>query len=200
MTIEFIYKSPIVEESISKDYKAFEVTLLGEGVSGHKIEYICEETNFDYVAKTAVGKDIYYGQDIVGKHDAPPMKTEDGKTSGEFYSGRPSIGKIVRVWVDKKARKVKAIIHITDPILKDQIKPDWGISIRGVCDTLKPILTKAKTIFRAIRMRIHDINLFQPKQRRGMQTSKVEKVLSESMEFKTELYILEGDTDGVFIV
>ena len=48
-------------------------------------------------------------------------------------------------------------------------------------------------------MRIHDINLFQPKQRRGMQTSKVEKILSESMEFRTETFIIEGDTSGIFI-
>ena len=186
--IEFVWTSPIIIEETTKDYTVIELTLMGEGTSRHGIDYQLEETDFDLIAQTAKGKNIYYGTDIFGKHDAPPLKA-GGQSSGEMYSGRPPIGKIIKAWVDKTARKVKAIAHIFDKSIREQIRNGWGISIRGITENLKPIIKGGRKILRAIKTRIHDIQLISPSTPRGMKVSKVDKVISETMEF--DMYDIE---------
>ena len=176
--IEFTFTSPLVIEESTKDFKTVELTLVSEGISKHGIQYTLD--NMEIIAETAINKPIFYGTDIFGKHDAPPLKIAN-ETSGENYSGEPPIGKIVKAWVDKKLRKVKAIAHIWGQV-KDLVTEGWGISIRGITETLKPIIKAGKRIFRAIKTRIQDIQLLSPETPRGVEDAKV-NVVSESMEF-----------------
>ena len=189
--IEFTFTSPLVIEESDKDFKTIQLTLVSEGISKHGIQYTLD--NMQIIAETAINKPIFYGTDIFGKHDAPPIKIRD-ETSGENYSGEPPIGKIVKAWVDKKLRKVKAIAHIWGSI-KDSVKAGWGVSIRGITETLKPIIKAGKRIFRAIKTRIQDIQLLRPETPRGIESAKVD-VISESMEFTTyEIELGKGVVD-----
>jgi len=185
-TIQFLFKSPLFirEENTLTDRKrtVCEAVLLSEGLSKNNIQYTVQDSDFEQVAKSAEGKPVYFGTNILGKHDSPLLKT-DSSISGEFYSGRKPIGIIHHAYFDRVSRKVKAILYIYDNVIRKQIRKGYGISIRGISQGLKQIISHGKRIFRAINLKIHDINLLKPSTKRGVEDAKITRIIEESMMF-----------------
>jgi len=179
--IEFNFTSPLIIEETTKDYVMVEATLLKEGVSKNGHLYTVQETDFKNVAKTAIGKPIYFGTNIFGEHKAPPIKgTFLQRHSGTFSEVKP-VGKIVKAWFESHGRKVKAKLKIWEPTLMKRIREGFKVSVRGIFNKFRKVLFGGKKAIQIIGLKIKDVQLLKPSTTVGVSGAKVDKVLEESM-------------------
>lgn len=191
--IEFNFISPLVVEETTKDYVMVEATLLNEGVSRNGHLYTVQETDFTNVAKTAVGKPIYYGTNIFGEHKAPPIKgTFLQRHSGTFSEVRP-VGKIVKAWFEARGRKVKAKLKIWEPTLINRIREGFKVSVRGIFNKFRKVLFGGRKALQIIGLKIKDVQLLKPSATVGVSGAKVDKVLEESAMVGTMTFNFEDE-------
>jgi len=168
-------------EETTKDFVMVEATLLREGVSKNGHLYTVQETDFKNVAKTAIGKPIYFGTNVFGEHKAPPIKgTFLQRHSGTFSEVAP-VGKIVKAWFESHGRKVKAKLKIWEPTLMNRIREGFKVSVRGIFNKFRKVLFGGKKAIQIIGLKIRDIQLLKPSTTVGVSGAKVDKVLEESM-------------------
>jgi len=179
--IEFNFTSPLVVEETTRDFVMVEATLLNEGVSKNGHLYTVQETDFVNVAKTAVGKPIYFGTNVFGEHAAPPIRgTFLQRHSGTFSEVKP-IGKIVKAWFESHGRKVKAKLKIWEPSLINRIREGFKVSVRGIFNKFRQVLFGGRKAIQIIGLKIRDIQLLNPSTTAGVSGAKVDKVLEESL-------------------
>jgi len=183
MDMEFMFTSPLILEETAKNYVMVEATLLTEGLSKRGKLYTIDDTDFYLVAETALNKPVYYGTNIFGEHKAPPVKGIWSQLHSGVYGNVKPIGKLVKTWVDRVARKVKAKIKIWDKDIMHRIKEGFKISVRGLFDSFKYVMYKGRKALKPLKLRIKDIQLLEPTTRVGVSGAKVERILEETMSF-----------------
>jgi len=196
MTYGFTFESPLILEETLKDHVIVEACILKEGVSRKGHWYTVEDTDFNLVAETAVGKSIYFGTDWQGGHDAPPIRGTYLKGGPSTYSGRPPIGKVLSTYFNKATRKVMAKLKIWEPSLVERIRRGFKVSIRGIFDNFKRLFRKGREVIKVIGLKIKDIQLVPPEANVGVAGAEVTKVLAETMEFNTQ-FVDDWEVDAV---
>jgi len=185
--MEFKFESTLLLEESRSDHVVVEGTLLTEGVSKppHNKLYTVEDTNFQLVAETAEGQPVYYGIDMLGQHNAPPLEGAWSQQHVDLptHNEAKPIGKIIKSWFDRAARKVRAKIKIWEPDLMRRVREGFKISVRGLFEDFKNVIINGAKVMKVIGLKIKDIQLLEPSTVAGVSGAKVDKVLSESMEF-----------------
>jgi len=184
---EFTFKSPLILEESFKDYVMVEATLLTEGRSTHGFLYTVPDADFNLVAESAVDKNVYFGVDVFGQHKAPSankgevwLQSHNDSVSGDNVE---PVGKIVKSWFDRLARRVKAKIKIWDTSLMSKIRKGFKISIRGLFDKFKDVFHNGQLSRKVFGLRIKDVQIVPPEKGVGVKGAKVEKILEETMDF-----------------
>ena len=164
-----------------------EATLLSEGVSVNGKLYTVEETDFNGVAQSALGKKIYFGINVFGEHNAPKIKgTFLQKHTYTFNKQAKAVGKIMKSWFDKATRKVKAKLKIWEPSLIHRIREGFKVSVRGIFNRFRRVLYGGKKAIQVMGLKIKDIQLLEPTTKTGIKGAQVERILEETMSFSFE--------------
>lgn len=127
----FISKEVVFSESVEKGARIEATVMELEKASENRNVYRIEEG--EAIAKSLIGKNVYYGTDVFGKHDNPIAKKGESKKEpvGIVESARV-IGK-----------KIKAIIRIINQgmieALKQGVKYLFSVGGNAISETIKKI-------------------------------------------------------------
>ena len=168
MKIKFSFKSPILIEEININQAIIRGVLLSEGVSRNGNLYTINE--MEKIAVQCANLPIQFGITEEGRH-------KEGKT----------IGRIIRAWLDKTARKIRFIGEVYGDFAH-KVKANWGLSIEGIVKEAKYVKSKlGKIILHIKNVIMRKIQLVEPSTKRGVSSAKVESVeVRESMSFDRE--------------
>jgi len=176
--MKFVFTAPITVSESEK--QTFIVgCLMSEGLSRNKNLYTFE--SLSSIAESAISKPIYFGT---------TTKFKDGLIiHGKHDLSKPSIGRIIKTWFDKKLKKVFFKALITDKTIP--IEEGFGVSIMGKArkatflkDAFGHLITKISEVF------IESVQLFNPNIKRGVESATVHKVVEESFSFVSTHYRL----------
>jgi len=172
--MKFIYQSPIeVEES----GKQFFVTgcLMSEGLSLNGNYY--EFESLKSIAESAVSKPVYMG--------LTTQLVNGFRVRNLHDRSKAPIGRIVKTWLNKTARRVyfKALVYNRE--IAEKIKQGWHVSIGG--NVLHEIVEEAgRKIARIKRCIVSHLQVFSPEVPSGVQGAEVHQVVQECCAFVTE--------------
>lgn len=166
--LNFEYRNQLTKIEESKGQTFIEGCLISEGKSENGNVYSFESLRS--IAESAVSAPLYYGTE--------PQTNRHTKASGQ-------IGRIVKTWFNKKLAKVFFKAVITSKKIAESVREGFGVSIGGIADGYN-VLDKAGKIILKIRdCIVNHVQLLNPFTRRGMADSKVHRVVSESMIFRS---------------
>jgi len=172
----FEFRTPltIIQEAKKEGVALIQGTLLAEGVSRNGNLYTIEE--MERIAKQAEGTPIYYGT-------MTKIDPNTGMIIRNAHANIPEnkVGRIIKAWLDKKARKIRFIAEVVNtpkfPDIIKKIKSGWGISIGGVATKAKYVMDKiGRILLKVLGLKLNHVQLLSPSTLRGMQSAKVEKV------------------------
>lgn len=139
----FISKEITFEETEGKGARIEATVMELEKVSANGNVYKIEEG--DKIAKSLVGKNVYYGTDAFGKHENPITKGEKSK--------KEPVGIVESVKVIGK--KVKAVIRIINQglieALKQGVKYLFSVGGNAIGETIKKVKDKIIHILHGTR-------------------------------------------------
>jgi len=174
--LDFSFTSPIEIEAQTVKRAIIKGVLLAEGISRNGNLYTISEMK--KIAESAAGVRIEIGLTWKGKH-----------------ARSASVGKIIRAWLDKQARKIYFVAEIWGSIAR-KVKKGWGISIDGVAKQASYVVMESGRIVTKIKgLILAKVQLFNlgVRGKTGVPSAKVTDVkIEESMRFgKQELTNLE---------
>ena len=178
----FEFRTPltIIQEAKKEGVALIQGTLLAEGVSRNGNLYTIEE--MERIAKQAEGTPIYYGT-------MTKIDPQTGMIIRNAHANIPEnkVGRIIKAWLDRKARKIRFIAEVVNtpkfPDIIKKIKSGWGISIGGIATKAKYVMDKiGRILLKVLGLKLNHVQLLSPSTLRGMQSAKVEKVqIQETM-------------------
>jgi len=165
--LDFSFKSPIEVEAQTSGRAIIKGVLLSEGVSRNGNLYTISE--MAHIAESAVDTPIEVGLNWRGKH-----------------ARSPTVGKIIRAWLDKQARKIFFVAEVWGSVAH-KVKKGWGISIHGVAKNAKYVVTESGRVVTKIKdLILAKVQLFNlgVRGKTGVSSAQVTSVkIEESMEF-----------------
>jgi len=130
----FISKEVVFEETVEKGARIEATVMELEKVSENGNVYQIEEG--PAIAKSLIGKNVYYGIDVFGKHDNPITKKKESKKEPV---GIVESAKIV-------GKKIKAIIRIINQgmveALRQGVKYLFSVGGNAISETIKKVKDK----------------------------------------------------------
>lgn len=174
----FITKEITFEETVEKG-AILEATVMElEKVSGNGNVYRIEEAKA--IAKSLIGKDVYYGTDVFGKHDNPIAKKKVSK--------KTPVGIVQSAWV--VLNKIKAKIRIVNigmiEALRSGVKYLFSVGGNAVSETLKKIGDKVVHILHGVKC--NHLQIVDKGTPIGFPSAKMEKLI----EINETVMICEG--------
>ena len=164
----FSFKSPIEIEAQVSGRAIIRGVLLSEGISRNGNLYTISE--MAHIAETVVDTPIEVGINWRGKH-----------------ARSPRVGKIIRAWLDKKARKIFFVAEVWGSIAK-RVREGWGVSIDGIAKKASYVMMESGKIVTKIRdLILTKVQIFGREGRTGVPSAKVTSVqVEESMAFGSQ--------------
>lgn len=174
----FITKEIIFEETVEKG-AILEATVMElQKVSGNGNVYRIEEAKS--IAKSLVGKDVYYGTDVFGKHDNPITKKKESK--------KTPVGIVQSAWVI--LNKIKAKIRIVNvgmiEALRSGVRYLFSVGGNAVSETLKKIKGKMVHVLHGVKC--NHLQILDKGTPIGFPNAKMEKLI----EINETVMICEG--------
>jgi len=171
--LDFSFKSPIEIEAQTSGRAIIKGVLLSEGISRSGNLYTISE--MAHIAESVVDAPIEVGTNWRGKH-----------------ARSPRVGKIIRAWLDKQARKIFFVAEVWGSIAR-KVKAGWGVSIDGIAKKAHYVVMESGRIVTKIKgLVVAKVQLFKKGKKlksgkivkSGVPSAQVTSVeIQESMEF-----------------
>lgn len=182
-TFRFIFESPISWDAAQHDEhnkpKTIYIsgTLIKSGISRNGNQYDIEVLG--QIAQSAVHAPIYFGV------TCGMVPNTGGLVACNVHDKSRQVGYVTETWVEDDKVKFKAMLM--DPEINKVVKQGWGISIGGIANKFKEVISAAgKKILKILKMTVNHVQLLSPKTKRGVHAAVVGKVTEESMIFVGE--------------
>jgi len=177
--MDFHFESP-VEVTESSPFKAIiKGVLLSEGISRNNRLYTIEE--MENIASQCSGLPIEVG--VTTKIDP-----NTGILKRFMHAKSPSVGKIIKAWLDRSVRKIFYVAEIFGSVVR-QIRKGWGVSIDGIARNASYVLTESgKLVLKVKDMVMRKLQLIPPYVRTGVEGTEIQSVeVQEVMSFNEPL-------------
>jgi len=177
--MDFHFESP-VEVTESSPFKAIiKGVLLSEGISRNNRLYTIDE--MENIANQCQGLPIEVGVET-------RIDPNTGLLKRFMHRKSPSVGKILKAWLDRSVRKIFYIAEIFGSVAR-QVKKGWGVSIDGLARKCDYVLTETgKLVLRVRDMLMKKVQIIPPYVKTGVEGAGIESVeIQETMSFNEPL-------------